>query len=198
MKKVLFGLGVLLLYISVGGLRDYSLSNNTIIVFGFLLLLAFFDELEEFNFLGLKGKKIDKELKDLLKNIDRSQDATQPDDDLTKLRKKTIQLMSVDRGNFLALVFEIERLLRYVASLYYPDEVIDSTTLLRVVSLLRGKGYLTETGAEQVKGLHNVRNLLAHGRVGVEEDNKLVEWTELAYKLYAEIVSDLTEKKSTN
>lgn len=199
MKKTLFIIGVGLLIISVTRLYSWKLENNTLIVFGFLLLIAFFEELEEFDFLGLKGKKIDKELKELKNTFNKEQQATNPQqDDLTKLRKKSIQLMGVDRGNFLSLVFEIERLLRMVAYKFFPKEISDSTTPSRITQLLKEKGYLTDNGIQQWNALNQVRNLIIHGRVSVEEDQKLSEWIELAYKLYAEISNDITTNNNQN
>jgi len=88
-EKILFIISVGLLIISVTRLYSWKLENTTLIVFGFLLLIAFFEELEEFDFFGLKGRRIDKELKELKNTFNKEQQATNPQqDDLTKLRKK--------------------------------------------------------------------------------------------------------------
>lgn len=147
--------------------------------------------------MGLKGRKIDKELKELKESANLDQPATSPsevEDDLTKLKKKSIQLMTVDRGNFLALVFEIERLLRFVATTYKPDDVNDATPLPKVIKLLREIGYLTDDGVNQVKALSNVRNLIVHARVGAQEDPKLDEWTTFAYNLYKIIYDEISNR----
>jgi len=106
--------------------------------------------------------------------------------------------MGIDRGNFLSLVFEIERLLRIVAYKFFPKEINDSTTPSRITQLLKEKGYLTDNGIQQWNALNQVRNLITHGRVSVEEDQKLSEWVELAYKLYAEIRTDITTNNNQN
>lgn len=201
LKIVSFVLGVILLVVSVIKPFFWSVDKNTLIVFGFLLLLAFFEDMEEFNFFGLKGKKTDKEMKKLLESISKTEQATDSsthEDDLTKLRKKNIQLMGIDRGNFLALTFEVERLLRYVANYFYPDQVKEKTPLYKIIQLLENNNYLTQNGVKQVKALNEVRNLIVHGKVSPEEDNRLSEWIEVAYSLYNEISNDITSRTQVN
>ena len=79
-----------------------------------LLLLSLFSDLKEFDFWGLKGKKNENEIKELEgkkafaekeKNINKKK--------LDEAEKQApLQLMDTAQGNFLALAFEIERLLR--------------------------------------------------------------------------------------
>lgn len=202
MKNILFAGGIFLLFVSISNFRGWGVSRETLIIFGFLLLISFFEEMEEFNFFGLRGKKVDKELKRLLQTINLKEEATNPPpeqkDDLSKLRDKDIQLMGVDRGNFLALVFEIERLLRLMAQTFYPDQVNDSTPPKKLGELLRKNGYLTESGIEQWTAMLNVRNLIVHGRISNDEDQKLEEWIEVAYKFYEELVDDINNKSKTS
>lgn len=198
MKAILFLLGVVLIVVSFVRPWGADIRQNTLILFGFLILIALFDDLQEFNFLGLRGKKGEKELERLRETINTTQEATNPTsaemDDLTKLRTQSVQLMSVDRGNFLALVFEIERLLRLVASLFFPDKVNDKTPPRKIGELLRGNDYLTENGLNQFKALLEIRNLIVHGKVNAQDDNQLAQWLELAYKLYSEVLSDINHR----
>lgn len=203
MKKFLFFLGVILLILSVLEQPTGAIKNSSLIVFLYILLLALFDDLQEFDFFGmLKGKKTEKKLQELAESIDKNEQATNPSqtemDDLTKLRTKSINLMSIDRGNFLALVFEIERLLRLVAMQLYKGEVEEKTSPKKIIELLKKKEYLTENGVLQLNALSEVRNLIVHGRVSVEEDQKLGEWTELAYNLYKEINNDIYGPKNSD
>lgn len=113
MKRIIFGIGSTLLFISVIRMPFIQISNASLVLFGLLILIAFFDDLQEFDFFGLKGKKVQQQLASLKKrvaNVPATQATNPPDDELSKIKKKKIQLMGVDRGNFLALVFEIELL----------------------------------------------------------------------------------------
>ncbi|MGH7202832.1 MAG: hypothetical protein ACREHC_00115 [Candidatus Levyibacteriota bacterium] len=65
------------------------------------------------------------------------------------------------------------------------------TGIKKIVNLLRKKEYLTANGLQQINALTEVRNLIVHGRVSVEEDNKLSEWVQIAYNLYKEIYTDI-------
>ncbi|MGH7202833.1 MAG: hypothetical protein ACREHC_00120 [Candidatus Levyibacteriota bacterium] len=128
MRKLIFILGFILLVFTILESSPWSVKTNTIVIFVCLTFLVLFDDLDEFNLLGmLRGKRAEKRLKELSKTIDTHDQATSTttsqEDDLTKLRQKSINLMSVDRGNLLALIFEIERLLRLVAIQFYPDQV---------------------------------------------------------------------------
>lgn len=199
MKRWTFLIGLILLVISTTNVFSWKVDRNGLIIFSFLLLIAFFEELEEFNFLGLRGKKTDRELKDLLRKINTSDQTTNPSQELKEniptQQEQKMQLMGVDRGNFLALVFEIERLLRYAVGIFYPNQTNDSIPPRKIVSMLREKDYLTESGAEQFHALMKVRNLIVHGRVPENEDGKLLQWTQIAYNLYKEIYEDLSGQK---
>lgn len=199
MKKIIFILGCLLLIISIIEPVSWSIKTNTLIIFILLIFLVHFDDIQEWDLLKgiFKGKKVDKELRQLSEQIKIDEHSTQPDeDDLTKLRNKKINLMTVDRSNFLALVFEIERLLRYVAIQFYPTEVNNQTSLKKIIELLKKKEYLTESGVNNLKAISDVRNLIVHGEVSQEEDSKLNEWTELAYNLYIEINNSINGQTS--
>jgi len=193
MKITVFIIGIVLLIASL--VFPFKITTHTIILFALLLLITFFEEMEEFDFLGLRGKKADKELKKFRDEIGVEENATNHQkENFSEIKDKPVQLMGVDRGNYLALVFEIERLLRWVAAYFHPSEVTDKTPPLKLIALLKNNGYLTESGVKQIRGLLNVRNLIVHGRVSVEEDQKLSEWINLAFRLYAEIYKDIYGK----
>jgi len=200
MKAILFFLGILMILISFFKPWGADIRQNTIIIYGFLLLLALIDDLQEFNFFGLRGKKGEKELERIRSTVNTTQEATNPisaeTDDLTKLKTQSIQLMSVDRGNFLALVFEIERLLRLVAGIFYPQKVDDKTPPRKIGDLLRQNDYLTDAGLNQFKALLEIRNLIVHGKVNASDDSQLAPWLELAYKLFSEVVSDINKRET--
>lgn len=197
MKRVIFGIGATLLVLSVLRIPYVQISNASLVVFGLLILIAFFDDLQEFNFFGLKGKKVEQQLASLKKRVAQAPttQATNPhDDELTKIKKKKIQLMGVDRGNFLALVFEIERLLRGISVELNPKEMSESSAISAVTTYLAENGYLTSAGLEQWQALSEVRNIIVQGRFPIENDSALSDWIELAYSLYSEIYDDLATK----
>jgi len=194
MKHIIFIVGATLLLLSAFAHPIVRVSNETLALFGLLILVSFFDDLQEFNFFGLRGRRVDKRLASLKEDLKKTtgEDVTNlPDDDLTKLKKKKVTLMGVDRGNFLALVFEIERLLRGIAAQLNTDGIQESTGINRVTEHLHENGYLTTTGLQQWKALSEVRNLIVQGRLSIEEDDTLSDWIELAYGLYSRIYDDI-------
>lgn len=197
MKRIIFGIGSTLLFISVIRMPFIQISNASLVLFGLLILIAFFDDLQEFDFFGLKGKKVQQQLASLKKrvaNVPATQATNPPDDELSKIKKKKIQLMGVDRGNFLALVFEIERLLRGIAVELNSKEMTESSPISAVTGYLAENGYLTPTGLEQWQALSEVRNIIVQGRFPIENDSALSDWIELAYSLYSEIYDDLVSQ----
>ncbi len=195
MKKFVFCFGALLLIISVLPI-NLEVSNASLYIFSLLILVAFFEDLQEFDFLGLKGKKSEKKLQELSKKVDKESDPTNSDqiekEDLKDLQTKNIELMGVDRGNFLALIFEIERLLKIIGKHFYPEQVNEKTSMSKVIILLSKNGYLTDSGVEQLKALKEIRNLIVHGNLLTNEDHKLSEWVDLAARLYSEIYKDIS------
>lgn len=197
MKKIIFAIGSVLLFLSTVTRDIIHLGSESLVLFGLLILIAFFDDLEEFDFFGLKGRRVERELADIKQRLGQtttSQATNLPDDNLTKLRKKKVQLMGVDRGNFLALVFEIERLLRAIALELNPSEIEQNSPISQVTTYLTQNGYLTTSGHEQWKALNEVRNIIVQGRYPTENDAALADWIELAYSLYSEIYDDLVNK----
>lgn len=197
MKRIIFGLGAVLLFLSVLNVRLIRLENASLVLFGLLILIAFFDDLQEFDFFGLKGKKVERELADLKERVtstSTTQATNPPNDDLSRLKKNKVQLMGVDRGNFLALVFEIERLLRAIAIELNPTHIAESAPISQVTSYLCDNGYLTTSGLEQWRALSDVRNIIVQGRFPIENDGVLADWIELAYSLYSEIYDDLAAR----
>lgn len=197
MKKIIFATGSVLLLLSTITQGVVHLGSESLVLFGLLILIAFFDDLEEFDFFGLKGRRVERELADIKQRLGQtaaSQATNLPEDNLTKLRKKKVQLMGVDRGNFLALVFEIERLLRAIALELNPAEIEQNSPISQVATYLAQNGYLTASGHEQWKALSEVRNIIVQGRYPTENDAALSDWIELAYSLYSEIYDDLVSK----
>lgn len=200
MKRIIFTIGASLLFLSILRIPLIQISNASLVLFGLLILIAFFDDLQEFDFFGLKGKKVQQQLASLKERVTKTPSAqatNPPDDELSKIKKKKIQLMGVDRGNFLALVFEIERLLRGIAVELHPREMTESSPISQVTEYLAENGYLTATGLDQWKALSEVRNIIVQGRFPIENDSALADWIELAYSLYSEIYDDLVTQPKT-
>ena len=91
MKKIIFAIGSVLLFLSTVTRDIIHLGSESLVLFGLLILIAFFDDLEEFDFFGLKGRRVERELADIKQRLGQtttSQATNLPDDNLTKLRKK--------------------------------------------------------------------------------------------------------------
>ncbi len=190
-KKSLFIAGLILLAVSLFENPYFRVTQNTLILFGFLLLIAFFDELQEFDFFGLRGKKVEKKLEQLQGSIKNDEDiATVVPDDVWKVRNANIGLIGLDHGNFLALVFESERLLRGLGQLLYPESVHESTPAEELGDLLQQNDYLTEHGALLWNTLLEVRTMVISGTLA-PNDEKLVPWIAVAERFYEEIAGDI-------
>lgn len=162
-------------------------NQSTLVAYAGLLLLAFWDDLAEFDFLGLKGKRIEKKLEDLAKTVNKD-DKPINEDMLTKLRKQKVQLLGVDKSNLLALVFEIERLLRIIGQGFGAKE---DWNFEQIVQRLHDEDYLTDAGQDQLEALNEVRDLIIQSGMEEKEILKLEDWLTLAYEIYKELSEDL-------
>lgn len=190
----IIGLSALIgvLFASLFHIAGAELTNNVTAVALMVLLISLFTDLKEFNFWGLKGKaKEEKKLKELKgedaivqsKAVKLSQTKVQ-----TAVRQDTVVLMDNERGNFLALAFEIERLMRVAAAVLLGS---DPTTVnpSRAVEILREHGVLTSAGQEQIEAIRWLRNMLIHGRENELAQDTVENGIDLAYDVYMELKS---------
>ncbi|HSX05909.1 MAG TPA: hypothetical protein VLF69_05545 [Candidatus Saccharimonadales bacterium] len=184
---------VVVLFISI--LSDsISLSNGEVTIAAMLLLLSIFPDLQDFNFWGLRGRKGEEKLKNLEgetaltdqqvqispKKLDEAEKAAAP-----------IQLMDTAQGNFLALAFEVERLLRMFATVGLAKDIPANTSITKLTKDLRGADLLTEIGVKQIEAIHWVRNILVHGRQSEINKATLDTGIEIAHSLYVELYKQL-------
>ncbi|MBU2036001.1 MAG: hypothetical protein ABH819_00775 [Patescibacteria group bacterium] len=174
-------------------LKGIFISNGQLAVLLMLLLLSLFSDLKEFDFWGLKGKKNENEIKELEgkkafaekeKNINKKK--------LDEAEKQApLQLMDTAQGNFLALAFEIERLLRIFATVWLAKDIQNNVNVTNLTKELRQKDLLTDNGVKQLEAIRWIRNLLVHGRQNELNQATLDTGIQIAQTLYMELYNNL-------
>lgn len=193
---------LIVLFASLFKVWGAELTNNILGLCLMILLTILFSDLNEFNFWGLIGKK-GKEEENLKRLKDEEPLAVNPpdkplDNDLPQPETPAIQLMDNPTGNFLALAFEIERLLRVSASYLVETPIAPDANNLKIVKLLKEKGLLTESGEQQVASIRWLRNMIVHGRINEVNIETLNSGIEIAYKLYMELKTWLENTNQQN
>lgn len=180
---------LLVLFISLFKIGGADLSNNVLAVALMILLVILFSDLKEFNFWGLWGKKKEKELEDVV-----GKDPISLEDvpkvkktEVQKAQKQVIHLMDNDQENFLALSFEIERLLRVAAAILSAEDIPSNTNITRIIKILKEKNLLTENGEKQVNLIKWIRDMLVHGRAHEINLATLENGVQVANNFYSEL-----------
>jgi hypothetical protein len=191
-RKITWIVFIALLALSI--FRD--ISNNTLAVAVMLLLLTLFTDLKEFNFWGLRGTK-DDVLKDTnLEDLEKQKALPKNAKQTLKVKKAVgklppqqmeMSLMDTDKGNFLALAFELERLLRLFATASGDETVTPTTPLTALMERLRASELITDEGHQQMQIITSIRDLLVHGRDDELSEESLSATTKIAYNLYQEL-----------
>jgi hypothetical protein len=181
----------LLIFLSLFKVYGANLTNNILGVALMLLLVTLFSDLKEFDFWGLKGKKVEE-----LKNLEDKQGISPSDTkiktkEVAQAERQPIQLMDNDSGNFLKLAIEIERLLRIYATVNIGKEIQPNINPLKLVKELKDKGLLTDNGVKQLDAIRWLRNLLLHGREQEVNKATLDAGTTIAWNLYQELFNTL-------
>lgn len=191
------------LFASLFHLGGADLTNNVTVVALMVLLISLFSDLKDFDFWGLKGTaKEEKKLKELKgeEGVSQSKQPKVTENKIQKvLRQDTVVLMDNERGNFLALAFDIERLLRVGAAVLLGIVDPSSVNPSKSLEVLREHGVLTPAGLEQVETIRWLRNMLIHGRENELAEDTISSGIDLAYDLYMELKQWLDappEKKS--
>lgn len=192
---------IIVLFASLFSFAGANLTNNVAAVALMVLLISLFSDLKEFNFWGLKGKtKEEKQLKDLKgeEAITRKTQKKLPEEKVqTAMRQDTVVLMDNEEGNFLALAFDIERLLRVIAAILEGEEDTANIKPSRTLEILMEHGILTTSGQEQINAIRWLRNMLVHGRENELAGDTISHGVDLASDLHMELKSWLDNTTST-
>lgn len=175
--------------------KSFVVTNNTVAFAVMLMLLGLFADLKEFDFWGLRGKKYDKDLKKLEGEKAVSSTVKTPSKAAVEkavLAERTnpmlrLPVLSDEKSTFLALAFEIERLLRVFASTNLAKDIPSNAPSSKLRSELFLKGFLTESGLSQLDAINWIRNILVHGRDSEITISTLREGIDLATSLYNEL-----------
>ncbi len=191
---------IVVLFSSLFQIAGANLTNNVTAVALMVLLICLFADLKEFNFWGLKGTaKEEKKLKELKgdRGVSSAKQSKVTGNKIRNvLRHDTVVLMDNEKGNFLALAFDIERLLRIGSAVLAEIDDPSKIDPAKAVEILRGYGVLTAAGQEQVETIRWLRNMLVHGREQDLARDTLSDGTELAYDLYMELKNWLDDSSS--
>lgn len=184
---------VSVLYISLF-VKGVNFSNNTLALALMLLLISLSSDLKEFDFWGLKGKIKERKLREL--EGEQALPNKAVDIDAKKLDKAektpaSLKLMDDAQGNFLALAFEVERLLRVFATVSLVKDVPSNTNIKNLIFELRKADLLTDSGVKQWEGIRWLRNMLVHARHSEINQATLETGIEIALGFYTELYTSI-------
>ena len=185
---ILVGILLISLFDSVGA----DITNNTVAIALMLLLLALFSDLKEFNFWGLSGKKKEEDIKKLVGSPILSED-TDERPSTYKLKKALKEdapnQMGNLKDNFLAVTYDIERILRVIVRA--TKRSTEETALLNpesVLNYLEDEEFLTPEACDAIEQLREVRSLITGNKTTVS-----TETIEVSLNLALSIHSTLKE-----
>lgn len=182
---------LIVLFTSLYKIGGADLTNNVTGVALMVLLLSLFTDLKEFNFWGLKGvTKEEKKLKELKGEVAVKPVPTPkvpPSQVDQAVRQETVVVTDNENSNFLAMAFEIERLIRVIASVLLGNEVPATMKASDTVKILREHQVLTAAGAEQIEAIRWLRNKFVHGKQNDISRETIEDGTDLAYNLYMDL-----------
>ncbi|MEN9328757.1 MAG: hypothetical protein RI947_1565 [Candidatus Parcubacteria bacterium] len=191
MKLIGFIALIIVLFASLFHIAGADLTNNVLGVALMVLLSSLFSDLKEFNFWGLKGvSKEEEKLKKLKgeegittpKKLKFSQSKVQQ-----AVRHDTVVTMDNQQANFLALAFEIERLMRISATVLLGEELPAGINQGKVVDILYENGVLTSAGREQIDSIRWLRNMLVQGRATELAKDTLRDGIDISLALYTDL-----------
>ena len=162
---------IITLGLSLFGDIGATVTNNTVAIAVMILLLAVFSDLKEFNFWGLSGKKKEDIEKIEKTTIINEETVLKPSP--YKLRKATKEdkpeQMDSLKDNFLALSYEIERILRIVArSIARSTEETAQFSPQEVLDYLEDQELLTPEACEAIEGIREIRDLITEKRERID------------------------------
>lgn len=186
------------LFASQFGFTPVELSNTTVALALMILLLAVFADLKEFNFWGISGKKKEEEIRKLQKDAFIN-DETELQPSPYKLRKALKEDMPNQMGrlhdNFLAVSYEIERLLRIIAkSLMRSTEETAELPPEAVLEFLEDVDFLTPEACEAIEAIRDMRTTL----IAQKESGISLSVLESSYALSLSVYKQLKVWLDTN
>lgn len=163
-----------ILLVSLFDIFDADITNNTVAIALMLLLLALFSDLKEFNFWGLSGKKKEEELRKLVGTPILSDDSEEKPSSY-KLKKATREdepdQMGNLKDNFLAVSYDIERLLRtIVRAIKRSTEETALLTPEAVLNYLEDEEFLTPEACDAIEQLREVRSSITDSTTKVSTE----------------------------
>lgn len=192
---VLLILGGILLF-SLFDVAGSTITNNTVAIAVMLLLLALFSELKEFNFWGLSGKKKE----EALKKLEGTQVLSEDQDEKPsayKLRKAltedTPDQMGNLKDNFLAISYDIERIMRIIVrSIRRSTEETAQLSPEAVLNYLEDEEFLTPEACEAIEQLRDIRDLIIQPGTTVSTET-LEASIKVAFPIYSALKNWLDE-----
>lgn len=189
-----------IVFASLFNIGGASISNNTVAVSLMILLLALFSDLKEFNFWGLSGKKQEEALKKLAGSPVIS-DELEGYPSAYKLKKATKEDSPAQMGNlkdnFLATVFEIERLLRIIVrATTRSTEDTASLDPTSVLNALEDEEFLTPEACDSIEQLREIRQQLSQpgAKVSTETLETSLHVANTIYSALKEWLDDASKK----
>lgn len=197
MKQIALFTLILALLLSLFNFFGAHLDNNGVAVALMILLLAVFADLAEFNFWGISGKKKVDQLKKLSTEAVINPQSTVEKPSPYKIRKATKDdaLTEFDslRDNFLALAFDLERLLRIAAkSMVRTQAETAELTPDDALLIIESSELLTPPAIEGIIKVREVRELMTTGKNYQVTLQTLEASYKLAKTIYLEISDWLT------
>jgi len=178
---------VFVIIIFMTGFGMFKLTTEVLILCGLLLVLLTITELTEFNVWGFKGKT--KVINESAENLPGESISAKPETkDIEP--NQPLNLMHPDIGNFLAIVFEVERLLRISAESFGLDNARDAP-FPRLLEYLYRVEFITSVGKMRLESVSKLRNFLVHGRNHEITESDLQAGFELANNFYQELYANL-------
>lgn len=162
---------IITLGVSLFGDIGANVTNNSVAIALMILLLAVFSDLKEFNFWGISGKKKEEIQKLEKSTIINEENELKPSP--YKLRKATREdspeQMDSLKDNFLALSYDVERLLRIIArSIARSTEETAQFTPEDVLEYLEDQELLTPEACEAIEGIREIRELITEKRERID------------------------------
>lgn len=183
---------VLIAFLALVG--DFSFPQEVLYLCVLVTLISLFSELKEFNFWGLAGKKSESN------NIQNIEDGKALNEDmeiivskdvLTDPQSNKLPTLDGDKVNFLAISFEIERLLRVFATTSLSKDIPSNINPSDLTRELQDAQLITEAGLRQIEAVRWVRGLLVQGRESELANATMIDAISIAQSLYEELFNIL-------
>jgi len=201
MKQIAFLALIMTLFLSQFNLLGVSVSNNTVAIAVMILLLVLFSDLAEFDFWGIRGKRKEDEIRQLTDSEIINKKAVKNPSAYKIRQAEKIDLpthMDGLKENFLALTYEIERLMRIITRSLSRGQISDTElTPDFVLNQLKVQGLLTASAAASVTKIREIREMLLSSDHKEITTNMLEATLQLASQVYTQLKDWLDGSKKT-